>query len=308
MGRVKKSEVRAYQDAMGQIERNAKQAFYQELMGLDFSSDNLVDLVLELVSRYFSTFGEAAAEAGREFYQFCVDREVDERATYYATSDYDYENTRGPLENQVQYYLDEFKYGRMESTDVINNLSMTLGDYINKENRRVILENINQENLELRSGSYGLTRYGESYSNRDTAAKKIRARHVAGGSMYNTGVAYMRVPTSGCACAFCMTMASRGAVYWTRESAGGEGNKFHDHCRCSIVRVSTNDPFVDGYDHTEYLDMYDSARDALANGDLPDEAYERIEKARERAKDRGTEFTSLNEIEIAMRYMYGLEH
>lgn len=59
-------------------------------------------------------------------------------------------------------------------------------------------------------------------------------------------VAYARTAALG-ACSFCKLMASRGWVYRTAESAGGDANdrfsgdasvvKFHDNCHCGIVPV-----------------------------------------------------------------------
>ncbi|WP_279020462.1 hypothetical protein [Mobiluncus mulieris] len=38
-------------------------------------------------------------------------------------------------------------------------------------------------------------------------------------------------------CDFCLMLASRGPVYGSSETAGGEGNKYHDHCDCIPVPV-----------------------------------------------------------------------
>lgn len=38
--------------------------------------------------------------------------------------------------------------------------------------------------------------------------------------------------TSGAPCAFCAMLASRGPVYKTKTSAGGEGHRYHDSCNC----------------------------------------------------------------------------
>ncbi len=46
----------------------------------------------------------------------------------------------------------------------------------------------------------------------------------------DTALGWARI-TSGHACAFCAMLASRGAVYKTRQSAGG-GHRYHDHCVC----------------------------------------------------------------------------
>lgn len=74
------------------------------------------------------------------------------------------------------------------------------------------------------------------------------------------GVTWARVPTGPTTCYFCAMLATRGAVYHTKEEAGGrnargsrnpgagekfigEGRfKFHDHCDCDVVPVfSTED-------------------------------------------------------------------
>lgn len=48
------------------------------------------------------------------------------------------------------------------------------------------------------------------------------------------GVRFARVPTGRETCAFCFMLATRGAVYHTRTSAGEMG-QYHSHCDCKIV-------------------------------------------------------------------------
>ena len=54
------------------------------------------------------------------------------------------------------------------------------------------------------------------------------------------GVRYARVPTGGVTCAFCMMLASRGADYGSRDTAGEMG-QYHKHCDCKIVPNYTGD-------------------------------------------------------------------
>lgn len=64
------------------------------------------------------------------------------------------------------------------------------------------------------------------------------------------GVRFARVPTGAETCSFCYMLASRGAVYHTRETAGSLG-QYHRHCDCKIVPGFEDDPFaeiVEGYD------------------------------------------------------------
>ncbi|CAB0762658.1 hypothetical protein FRC0546_02104 [Corynebacterium diphtheriae] len=59
---------------------------------------------------------------------------------------------------------------------------------------------------------------------RDTVVLNVQRDHTA----------YARVPEPG-ACAFCLMLASRGAVY--KKSTVGMVNKYHDHCRCLGIEV-----------------------------------------------------------------------
>lgn len=64
------------------------------------------------------------------------------------------------------------------------------------------------------------------------------------------GVRYARVTSGRNTCAFCLMLAGRGAVYWTRESAGAL-NRWHDHCTCKVVPGYSGDQYevlVDGHD------------------------------------------------------------
>jgi hypothetical protein len=45
---------------------------------------------------------------------------------------------------------------------------------------------------------------------------------------------WARIPRVAC-CAFCALLGSRGAVYKSETTAGGEGNRYHNHCRCVVA-------------------------------------------------------------------------
>lgn len=49
-----------------------------------------------------------------------------------------------------------------------------------------------------------------------------------------SGVRFARVPMGFHTCDFCMMLASRGFVYWSRQSAG-EFSHYHSDCRCKVV-------------------------------------------------------------------------
>ena len=55
------------------------------------------------------------------------------------------------------------------------------------------------------------------------------------------GAMFARVSTGTETCTFCLMLASRGAVYHTRKSAG-EFKHFHRHCDCKVVPGFEDDP------------------------------------------------------------------
>lgn len=72
-------------------------------------------------------------------------------------------------------------------------------------------------------------------------------------------VRYARVPTSPRPCQFCAMLASRGAVYYSEDSAlwkrHEEGEKYHDNCSCKAVPVFNGEQ-IPGYDKKLYYDMW----------------------------------------------------
>ncbi len=78
-----------------------------------------------------------------------------------------------------------------------------------------------------------------------------------------TKPSWARVP-QGRSCAFCTMLASRGFTYTSEESAGGDGNKYHDDCHCRII-PSWGRQALTGYDPDKYYAMYKSAQ--AASGD-----------------------------------------
>lgn len=82
------------------------------------------------------------------------------------------------------------------------------------------------------------------------------------------GVAYARVLKGNVNCAFCVTLAGRGAEYRTSMTAarGGETTKrpkvnFHDKCDCQVIAIRSESDWPKGYDHAELEAMYYAARE-----------------------------------------------
>lgn len=68
-------------------------------------------------------------------------------------------------------------------------------------------------------------------------------------------VRFARIPTGPTTCAFCVMLASRGAVYATRETAG-DLDQWHAHCDCMIVPIFPGGALPDGYDPEHYKQVY----------------------------------------------------
>ncbi len=81
------------------------------------------------------------------------------------------------------------------------------------------------------------------------------------------GVRFARVPTGFETCAFCLMLASRGAVYHTRATAG-EFRHFHRRCDCKVVPGFEDDPdaeLVQGFKPTDARRRWKRIEDARAN-------------------------------------------
>ena len=74
---------------------------------------------------------------------------------------------------------------------------------------------------------------------------------------------FARVPTGAHTCAFCRMLASRGFVYYSKQSAG-EMMQFHNDCDCHVVAGVDG---VEGYDPEELYRDYKDARENAENGD-----------------------------------------
>jgi hypothetical protein len=86
---------------------------------------------------------------------------------------------------------------------------------------------------------------------RETISRSVEADEEALG--------WVRIPDAD-PCAFCRTLASRGEVYKSEETAGRRANrrfeglgefKFHDHCGCTVVPTYLSTPIPDSVDRYE---------------------------------------------------------
>lgn len=79
---------------------------------------------------------------------------------------------------------------------------------------------------------------------------------------------FARVPTGTSTCAFCLMLASRGAVYSSGREAGWEMGKYHDLCDCVPTPMWDGDAYPDGYDPKALKDIYKRGLKASETGDL----------------------------------------
>ena len=98
---------------------------------------------------------------------------------------------------------------------------------------------------------------------RDDAFRSLNETIIANvGRDKDKGVRFARVPTGFETCTFCLMLASRGAVYHTRKSAG-EFKHFHRRCDCKIVPGFGDDPdaeLVEGVRPKELYERYRAIR------------------------------------------------
>ena len=98
------------------------------------------------------------------------------------------------------------------------------------------------------------------------------------------GVRFARVPTGFETCTFCLMLASRGAVYHTRKTAG-EFKHFHRRCDCKIVPGFGDDPdaeLVEGVRPKELYELYKQFREIDGYG-LPKAQADAVKAAAYRA-------------------------
>lgn len=90
----------------------------------------------------------------------------------------------------------------------------------------------------------------------DRLVKQAARDTVASNVSRDRGATYSRVPTGAHTCAFCLMLASRGPVYGSKESAGGDGNKYHHECDCVPTPSWGGNDLPKGYDPDALYEVY----------------------------------------------------
>jgi hypothetical protein len=78
---------------------------------------------------------------------------------------------------------------------------------------------------------------------------------------------FARVPTGAKTCEFCLLLASRGFVYWSKETAG-EFSRFHNHCDCLVVAGYAGETEIAGYDTDDLRQRYREAQNKAETNDM----------------------------------------
>lgn len=78
-------------------------------------------------------------------------------------------------------------------------------------------------------------------------------------------VRYARVPSGSDTCAFCLMLASRGAVYASEDTAS---NDYHGACDCVPTPVFSDDDYPENYNPDELYDLYSEASKHSETGSL----------------------------------------
>lgn len=84
------------------------------------------------------------------------------------------------------------------------------------------------------------------------------------------GVRWARVPTGAKTCSWCLVLASRDAVYSSKQSAGGDGHRYHGACDCVPTRIGKASDYPTGYLPDDYYAKYMHAREVARSGDIKD--------------------------------------
>ncbi len=113
--------------------------------------------------------------------------------------------------------------------------------------------------------AYSLAKRNVNQSVIDSCYRSRRRRRKGG---YTGGVRFARIPQGGETCTFCAMLASRGFVYWSRETAG-EFNHYHAHCRCLVVPDDGSGE-VEGYDPDEWYSRWKKLDELDGAGGLTD--------------------------------------
>ena len=122
------------------------------------------------------------------------------------------------------------------------------------------------------------------------------------------GAMFARVPTGFETCTFCLMLASRGAVYHTRKTAG-EWKHFHRGCDCKVVPSFEGDPdaeLVQGVKPRELYERYKQFKE-IESYKLPRAQEDALKAARADAAGDGVFSRATSDSELAAYFDAGVK-
>ena len=144
---------------------------------------------------------------------------------------------------------------------------------------------------------------------RDDAFRSLNETIAANvGRDKDKGVRFARVPTGFETCTFCLMLASRGAVYHTRKTAG-EFKRFHRRCDCKIVPGFGDDPdaeLVEGVRPKELYELYKQFKE-IESYKLPRAQEDAVKAARADAAGDGVFSRATSDGELAAYFDAGVK-
>lgn len=144
---------------------------------------------------------------------------------------------------------------------------------------------------------------------RDDAFRSLNETIIANvGRDKDKGVRFARVPTGFETCTFCLMLASRGAVYHTRKTAG-EFKHFHRRCDCKIVPGFWDDPdaeLVEGVRQEELYELYKQFKE-IESYKLPRAQEDAVKAARADAAGDGVFGRATSDGELAAYFDAGVK-
>lgn len=95
---------------------------------------------------------------------------------------------------------------------------------------------------------------------------------------------WARVPSGFHVCGFCKSLASRGAVYGSKDAARFDkgGDRYHDRCHCVPTPMWRGDKYPKGFDPKEYERQYEAAQKELGGNASLSEVAAKLDEGRVR--------------------------
>lgn len=276
------SDIKKYSRSVEKLSQEARKQFLQAAESIDWSDwTTACDQMREMCRGVCDVYGMGAAELGAEWYEYCREMAIDSGWTAIV----DQEASRYGIESDMNTVINKLFDGVITPERTIELMSGVVVNRTHATARNTILNNLSLDRLEAERNGRPTDDY-----------------------------LYSRVTVND-ACAFCIMLASRGAVYLSEETASKTkyGDSYHPDCRCVAVPFHKADT-IRGYGEKLQAsrDMYYEAEKTRRSGNYSEELQERIDKAkREHAEKRARgetheRWSNTNETLIIMRYQQGI--